>query len=129
MMMSFKRQWGHLGRKRVRSLVVPPSGSFLVPPLVRGRFSRGPLINPPIRGFLMSQDNLRRVTMQLKTRLLALVLFATLSGAIAPAQTTPAGPPQDLDAFAARVLKEFEVPGLAVAIVKDGKVVLAKGYG
>ena len=44
----------------------------------------------------------------------------------APAQTEA---PSDLDAYAARVLKEFEVPGLAVAIVKDGKVVLAKGYG
>ena len=38
-------------------------------------------------------------------------------------------PPADLDAYAARVMKTFEVPGLSVAIVKDGKVVLAKGYG
>ena len=37
--------------------------------------------------------------------------------------------PPDLDAYVARVLKEFEVPGLAIAIVKDGKVVLTKGYG
>ena len=29
----------------------------------------------------------------------------------------------------AQVLKTFEVPGVAIAIVKDGKVVLAKGYG
>ena len=36
---------------------------------------------------------------------------------------------QDLDGYVARVLKELEVPGLAVAIVKDGKLVLAKGYG
>ena len=28
-----------------------------------------------------------------------------------------------------RARKEFDVPGIAVAIVKDGKVVLAKGYG
>ena len=26
-------------------------------------------------------------------------------------------------------MKTFEVPGMAVAVVKDGKVVLAKGYG
>src|SRR5262250_1007067 len=39
------------------------------------------------------------------------------------------GPPTDLDAYVARVLKTFDVPGLSVAIVKDGKVVLAKGYG
>ena len=38
-------------------------------------------------------------------------------------------PPADLDAYVARVLKTFEVPGLSVAIVKDGKVVLARGYG
>ena len=38
-------------------------------------------------------------------------------------------PPADLDAYVARVLKTFDVPGLSVAIVKDGKVVMAKGYG
>jgi CubicO group peptidase (beta-lactamase class C family) len=37
--------------------------------------------------------------------------------------------PADLDAYVARVLKTFDVPGLSVGIVKDGKVVLAKGYG
>ncbi len=63
------------------------------------------------------------------TRFLAPVLLSVLAVSFAPAQTTPAGTPRDLDAFAAQVLKEFDVPGLAVAIVKDGKVVLAKGYG
>src|SRR5579859_818534 len=38
-------------------------------------------------------------------------------------------PPADLDAYVARVLKTFDVPGLSVGIVKDGKVVLTKGYG
>ena len=37
--------------------------------------------------------------------------------------------PKDLDAYVASVLKEFEVPGIALAIVKDGKVIVAKGYG
>lgn len=35
----------------------------------------------------------------------------------------------EFDAYVARTLAEFQVPGLAVAIVKDGEVVLAKGYG
>lgn len=35
----------------------------------------------------------------------------------------------DLDATAARAMQTYDVPGLAVAIVKDGKVVAAKGYG
>jgi CubicO group peptidase (beta-lactamase class C family) len=68
--------------------------------------------------------------MNLTSRFLAFVLLAVIGASFAPAQTAaPAGVPQDLDPFAARVLNEFEVPGLAVAIVKDGKTVLAKGYG
>ncbi|WP_438482787.1 serine hydrolase [Oleiharenicola lentus] len=35
----------------------------------------------------------------------------------------------DFDAYVARVQKEFNVPGIAVGIVKDGEVVLVKGYG
>jgi CubicO group peptidase (beta-lactamase class C family) len=38
-------------------------------------------------------------------------------------------PPADIDAYVGQVMKTFDVPGLSVAIVKDGKVVLAKGYG
>ncbi len=33
------------------------------------------------------------------------------------------------DELVARGLKELDVPGVAVAIVKDGKVILSKGYG
>lgn len=35
----------------------------------------------------------------------------------------------ELDRYVAQVMKEFEVPGLCVAVVKDGKVLVAKGYG
>src|SRR5690606_17762613 len=38
-------------------------------------------------------------------------------------------PPPGLDAYVARVIEAFEVPGVGVGIVKDGQVVLAKGYG
>ncbi len=38
-------------------------------------------------------------------------------------------PPADLDAWVARAMKEFEVPGIALAIVKDDSVVLARSYG
>ena len=37
--------------------------------------------------------------------------------------------PPDLDRYVARVMKTFTVPGLSVAIVKDGRLVMAKGYG
>jgi CubicO group peptidase (beta-lactamase class C family) len=50
---------------------------------------------------------------------------------LAPAKQSAAqaGPPADLDAFVAQSMKTFGVPGLAIAIVKDGKVVMSKGYG
>src|SRR5216684_5917509 len=53
-------------------------------------------------------------------------VFVMVCVQILPAQTAP---PADLDSFVAKVLKTFEVPGLSVVIVKDGKTVLAKGYG
>ncbi len=37
--------------------------------------------------------------------------------------------PPDLDVTAARVMDAFEVPGIGLAIVKDGQVIVAKGYG
>ncbi len=54
--------------------------------------------------------------------ILLAALFATPVRAQQPA-------PPDLDAYIARTMKTFEVPGLAVSIVKDGRVVMAKGYG
>ena len=34
-----------------------------------------------------------------------------------------------LDAFVAETLQKWNVPGVAISVVKDGKVVLSKGYG
>lgn len=61
-------------------------------------------------------------------RLVFLLLFlATTAPAV---QQTVAQPAQaDLDAFVERVMTQFDVPGLSIAIVKDGELVLAKGYG
>ena len=52
--------------------------------------------------------------------------LATSAAAQSPAPTTA---PPDLDAYVASSMKTFDVPGMAVAIVKDGKIVAAKGYG
>ncbi|MDI1255152.1 MAG: serine hydrolase [Flavobacterium sp.] len=38
-------------------------------------------------------------------------------------------PEKQLDDLVEKTMKTFDVPGIAVAIVKDGKVVVAKGYG
>ncbi len=47
------------------------------------------------------------------------------NGAATPAPTSLNG----LDGFIEEIMKEWKVPGLAVAVVKDGKIVHAKGYG
>ena len=40
-----------------------------------------------------------------------------------------ASPPDDLDALVERTRREFDLPGISVAIVKDGQAVVVKGYG
>lgn len=48
----------------------------------------------------------------------------------AVAQTRPAADPiRDLDAYTAKAVADWKVPGLAIAVVKDGRIVFAKGYG
>ncbi len=51
-----------------------------------------------------------------------------LVSVVTQAQALPAGL-EDFDARVERVRQQFDVPGIAVAIVKDGEVVLARGYG
>ena len=38
-------------------------------------------------------------------------------------------PIRDLDAYTAKAVADWKVPGLAIAVVKDGRIVFAKGYG
>lgn len=54
-----------------------------------------------------------------------LLLFFLLTSINISAQITET----EVDSLVNRTLKTFDVPGIAVGIVKDGKVVLAKGYG
>jgi CubicO group peptidase (beta-lactamase class C family) len=60
-----------------------------------------------------------------------LLLLAGAAPALCPQAATAAQavPPADLDAYVAKALAAFNTPGAAVAVVKDGRVVLAKGYG
>jgi CubicO group peptidase (beta-lactamase class C family) len=54
---------------------------------------------------------------------------AAPAGARPLAARSPAAPPADLDAYVARVMQAFEVPGVALTIVKGGQVLVARGYG
>ncbi|MGM9511201.1 serine hydrolase [Larkinella sp. GY13] len=55
---------------------------------------------------------------------LMLVSFLSLKPAFAQVITSP-----QIDQLVEKTLKTFEVPGIAVALVKDGNVIHSKGYG
>lgn len=76
--------------------------------------------------------------MQSITRIAAAILFAysttafAQAPATAPAAPTTASAPAaayDLEADVTRAMKLFDVPGIAIAVVKDGKVIAARGFG
>ena len=56
--------------------------------------------------------------------LVAFFLVGEMAGAFSQPLTS-----HQVDSLVLRSMKTFHVPGMAVAIVKDGKVVLSKGYG
>lgn len=60
---------------------------------------------------------------------LLLSLIAPWALATPQQQTTAPAALQGLDAYVRQVMHDWHVPGLAIAVVKDGKVVLARGYG
>jgi CubicO group peptidase (beta-lactamase class C family) len=59
-------------------------------------------------------------------KLSGILIVAVITGALS------AQSPQflsDLEAYIGEVMEEFEVPGLALSVVKDGSIIVAKGYG
>ncbi|MCX7042974.1 MAG: serine hydrolase [Gammaproteobacteria bacterium] len=65
------------------------------------------------------------------TTLAGATISAPLETAARTAQTAADLPAQfaDFDAYVESVRKTFEVPGIAVAVVKDGEIVFERGYG
>jgi CubicO group peptidase (beta-lactamase class C family) len=64
-----------------------------------------------------------------KARVLLLVALVLLTSSpfVSPAPTDAQSP--DLDAFVEQALRDYEVPGAAVAVVHQGQTVLLRGYG
>ena len=64
----------------------------------------------------------------MRVRLIKILILVLIAGVqVSVAQQTP--PEPDFDQYVEKAMKEWEVPGLAIAIVKDDRVVFAKGYG
>ena len=66
-----------------------------------------------------------------KNIVLMVLVFLLVSGLQSgPGLPAPAKDPlKGLDAYILKAMKDWELPGLAVAVVKDDKVLLARGYG
>lgn len=62
-------------------------------------------------------------------KLRSTLIFACLLSAATAAAAASPDPTQGLDTYVQKVMDQWQVPGLAIAVVQDGKVVLAKGYG
>jgi CubicO group peptidase (beta-lactamase class C family) len=75
------------------------------------------------------------LAMRLSTAALALCFLFLPAAAYAqekapsPASAASEAALADFDAYMAETIRQWDVPGVAVSIVKDGRIVLAKGYG
>ena len=72
----------------------------------------------------------RKKSLFCECAVLAVIIFAgvTLSN-FAFAQQSPQSFPKELDDYVAATVRDWEIPGVAIAVVKDGKVLVVKGYG
>src|SRR5215510_14410117 len=80
-----------------------------------------------VRRSLMVQLSFRPVTLFLIALLCAPLLCAPTQ-LLAQDSSVPANF-NGFDGFVDQVMKDWKVPGLAVAVVKDGKMIYAKGFG
>src|SRR5215510_14052282 len=62
-------------------------------------------------------------------RILLLSLLLAFKAGFSQTDSIPSFVKDSLDTYVERALKEWQIPGASVAIVKDGKVVWMKGYG
>src|SRR5215212_3519968 len=59
----------------------------------------------------------------------SLGLLLAAAWLVFPKVACAAGMPREIDTYIQKVLRDWELPGAAIAIVKDGHLVAAKGYG
>ena len=80
---------------------------------------------PPSRSAALDSAACRRR----RSRSLPLALVLALALVSPSAALAQPGPLAGFDAYVAQAVRDWKTPGLAIAVVKDGEVVFAKGYG
>src|SRR5262249_10951595 len=76
------------------------------------------------QGYCVTLSGMNRTS-----KLALLALFSLLPAIAWPATIDPAHALQASDAAVARAVRSLHSPGVAVGIIREGKVILAKGYG
>ncbi len=64
--------------------------------------------------------------MKFQSRIIGLILALLIVSFSAAAQDAPL---QGFDDYVNKALKDWDVPGVAIAVIKDDKIIFAKGYG
>ena len=107
--------------RRGRDRLCQRGGRRRGPRVGDGGVSKGPQLGaPPLKHVSVGMTSYRR-------RIIIVALLVLWLGT--PFRAQPPATPPDLDAYVERVLRGFDVPGLALAIVRNGQVVVSKGYG
>ena len=65
----------------------------------------------------------------MRKSIIPIFLFLFFALAVTAQDSIPSFVKDSLDIYTNRALKDWQIPGIAVCIVKNGKVVLIKGYG
>jgi CubicO group peptidase (beta-lactamase class C family) len=65
----------------------------------------------------------------MKRIFLFIVVLASFTSCISQTDSAPSFIKDSLDAYVSRAMAEWQIPGVAICIVKNGKPVLMKGYG
>ena len=73
----------------------------------------------PIQNNIMNKFNLIKVTV-------LLLFICSVNSLLVKAQVITSA---EIDSLVEKTKQTFEVPGIAVAVVKDGSVIHSKGYG
>jgi CubicO group peptidase (beta-lactamase class C family) len=65
----------------------------------------------------------------MRLKLFAAGLVTLISVVVTAQKQAPAFIQDSLDSYIRQGMKDWDIPGMAIAIVKDGKVIVSKGYG
>src|ERR1043165_672288 len=86
------------------------------------------MLLPEAKNLSISLKELSMLRRPSRFNLLLALLPLALLAPLTIAQTTDARL-KEIDEYAQKALRDWNIPGMAIAIVKDDKVIFAKGYG